>query len=258
MAEPSSQPDTFLQSSKHTTLWPITHDDPELLIQLDNSPPQKLAADEYQIWQKLKSLNPRLYNSPIITITSFTPPPQPTQPNPAPTLHCQLDHYARLAIADTLSSNITVLSITGLLVSTDINSDPCILLGKRSKQTRIYGDSWELAPSGTLDPDLNPAHHITNDLLNHQLSKELSEEISSDFALKTALPIAIMHDPVAHSLDIIMRADLASPPPPLPTDTNWEYQSLRWLSKHKAPDFIKQNLVITPTLAVLKHLDWIT
>ena len=53
---------------------------------------------------------------------------------------------------------------------------PCVLIARRSEQTRVHGGLWELAPSGGIDPPAS-APTLTLEYVRTQLATEMREEL---------------------------------------------------------------------------------
>jgi hypothetical protein len=124
---------------------------------------------------------------------------------------------------------------------------------------RIYPGLWENAPAGAVEPPSAPglwgAEHLAR-----TLAKEEHEEVGWDLGPGGFRPIALVEDPRARSVDVVLRRDLAaSPTPPCRRDHRGEYADLRWVPVHTLPPWLgtSSGIASPPTLALLRFLGWL-
>lgn len=97
-----------------------------------------------------------------------------------------------------------------------------ILLGRRSSSVRTYPNKWEPAPSGVVEPGIEPAESIR---------RELAEETGLTPAAEPT-PVAVIHDPNARSWEIIYRLQVTNADLNPLTD---EYSDFCWCNHGQLP-----------------------
>lgn len=91
------------------------------------------------------------------------------------------------------------------------------------------------------------------------LRTELDEEVGVASPLVDAQAIGLVFDPLARSLDIIVRARIEGEPPPLRTGAEraWECADARWIGRATLRSELAtlEGGVVAPTLAIVDALD---
>jgi len=210
-----------------------------------------LAAAVERRWAELLADNPRFHNGAILAIESFDPSTN--------TIRARRDEYRRLAVQPHAPTRVRVLSVTGMIVASDGAGRACVLLGRRSHKTRIYGGLWELAPSGGIDPPGPGVSRLTIDDVRRQLGQELREELGLGLDLAGARPVALSVDGPGDAVDIILRVDTGGAIGALGLGAGpdaWEYSGVRWVALHDAAAFARGRAdeLIPPTRASLVWL----
>jgi hypothetical protein len=198
-------------------------------------------------WRVMCAANPRLHDGPILSVVRLE----------GDGIVCRRDTYRRLAVQPEVLTGVEQLSVTGVVLGRDENGRDAVLLGRRGRQTRIYGGMWELGPSGGIDPPLPEREELGVDQLLVQLHQELREEIGSAWPVEGVEVFALCHDAVAHSYDIVMRC-MSLAPLPLVESDNWEYERLRWVALESLADFDREHAaeIIAPTRAIFRVMGW--
>ncbi|MEM7755828.1 MAG: hypothetical protein AAF297_09360 [Planctomycetota bacterium] len=248
---------------------------PRVIITDDPPPPSTPELEEHidQLWQHKRAANPRLFDAPVLAYVNDDPTTH--------TITARRDTYKNLAVQPDLPRHaqpaLTQLSLTAVLLAPDHQGEPHVFLGKRSPDTRIYGDLWELGPAGGIDcPPISQPELDHIDLWAN-LRNEITEELGLNVALpvggaptglgatRSITPIALAHDPFAHSVDIVYRVELTTPvedltnaADPHTTRASWEYPATRWIptAQLAAFDDTETDAIIPPTRALLRRLGW--
>ncbi|MGQ0628804.1 MAG: hypothetical protein ACT4PL_11980 [Phycisphaerales bacterium] len=240
---PLSRPDIPLQ-----TLHALA---PTLALSSAIQPAAAPSAEIEQRWSRACAANPRLHDGPILAVRSANP--TTGQLTLAP------DTFKRLVVQDlTLDLGVRLLGVKGLLMARDRAGLPHILLARRGSQTRIYGGLLEIAPAGGVrlraDGTLSPT------ALVDALIEEAHEELALTLDPLSARAVAFVQDEHAHSVDVIIRADLGSTidpaHPPRATDPahTFEYTESRWAPLANAPTFAADPDLVPPARIVMHWL----
>lgn len=205
-----------------------------------------------QHWGRLAAANPRLFDGPILSAVDIDPA--------SARLHCRRATYRELVAPPDVHTGVMQVSVTGLTTAQDSQGRECVLLARRSPQTRIYGSMWELAPSGGVDPPPRHASDASETMTGldvwAQLLAELEEELGvSHTSLVTSDPICLCTDRLARSIDIVLPIRLDSPGPPTRA---WEYLDAQWVPRESLPAFVERHAteIIAPTHDLLRWLGW--
>jgi len=209
---------------------------------LARTPEQEKAIE--RAWQALCAQNPRYFNGRILSFESFD-----ASTNTAVARDVE---YRPHAVRGTVDLGIAFFGVTGVLRSVE-RGVPRFLLGKRAPTVHQYGDQWEFAPCGGIDPPPAGQERLSPGQIFGELVREASEELGLDLSDATTRPLALVHDDPVGSTDLMLLVDLPAIPS---TGTNWEYSATRWLTLdeiaglHASPD----ETVIPTTLAMLPLL----
>lgn len=223
-------------------------------------------------WQQLRARNPRYFDGPILAFHSLE---IVRDPAPITLIHAVRSSYKLLAVTNPptptdptppVHTGVTQLSITAVITARDTGGRPHVLLGKRGTSTRIYGDQWELGPSGGIEPP--PDRAVTATLEDRDILKQVRAEIDEELHLATLGRTQILellcltHDTIANSLDLVYHVDALHTvnPAPDPTSTvapaNWEYTQSRWTPIDTLRTLDTTLPLIPPTRALFRYLRW--
>jgi hypothetical protein len=215
-------------------LWPITH------LHLDTvaapSLDEALAPHIESHWRTMLAASPRLHDGRIVRVLACEPP----------TLRVAFDTYKRFAVGAAVPTGVLALGISGV-VTRHRNGRDEILLGRRSRETRIYGDLWETAPRGGVDASPT-ATSLTLADIAHQFHDELHEE-TSIVATSTPIPIAVVLDDFARTYDVVMRIEVPADTEAAPRE--WEYTQTVWKTLAEARE---TDTLSPPTRSLI---DWL-
>lgn len=213
-------------------LAPVTPISGELTIEISDAPseiPPDIADATERRWAQLLEANPRHFDGPILAIESFDPDTN--------TIHARREGYKRLAVQPEAPTGVRLLSVTGFITALDEHLQPCVLIARRSEQTRVHGGLWELAPSGGIDPPAS-APTLTLEYVRTQLATEMREELGLELDTSSAHSIALVVEDAGFSVDIVMRLHTNAPIESLGINTDsWEYTDARWIPLDEAPRF---------------------
>jgi len=216
-----------------------------ITIAPDPAPPSDAAADRR--WAELLAEKPRLFDGPILSVQSLA--------LDRGLISCRRDTYKRLAVQPEVPTGANLLSVSGVLTALDSRGREHTLLGRRGRQTRIYGNMWELAPSGGVDAPPPGQRQVSWHGLMAQLQAELLSETGLADTLQNAEFLAAVRDPVAFSTDLVIRARLSPTIDRLkPARTNWEYSELLWLPLADLPRVAASEPTIATTRALIPLL----
>ena len=203
-------------------------------------------------WRKACHDNPRLFDGSILSVQSVDASSNLIRAKPDRFAHVVCDREA-----PTLPT--TILSVTGIIEADD-QGRACVLLARRGAATRSYPGMWEFAPAGGLHPTQSPRTLGLAHVLD-TLRAELLEEVGVEDQLEHARATAVVADPDAKSMDIIVRAQLSGVAPILRIqgDHAWECSEARWVPIAHVPSFMRAapGGVIQPTLAMAHYLGWV-
>lgn len=192
-------------------LWPIT----QLHLETVSAPAEDRSLTERveSHWRTMCAASPRLHDGRIVRVLACEPP----------TLRVAFDTYKRFAVGAAVETGVRALGISGVVTRRRDGREE-ILLGRRSPQTRIYGDLWETAPRGGVDASPT-AMRLTLADIARQLHEELHEE-TGIVAAATPTPIAVVLDAVARTYDLVLRIEVPGDTEAAPRE--WEYTQTAW------------------------------
>ena len=198
-------------------LWPIT----QLHLDTVSAPAEDPSLTEQveSHWRTMCAASPRLHDGRIVRVLACEPP----------TLRVALDTYKRFAVGATVPTGVLALGISGV-VTRHRNGRDEILLGRRSRETRIYGDLWETAPRGGVDASPTATELTLSDIIR-QFHEELHEE-TGIVATATPRPIAVVLDEFARTYDVVLRIEVPASTEAAPRE--WEYTQTAWTSLTEA------------------------
>ncbi len=259
---PTHAPTPTITDADRCTVWPLG---PRVRIEvrppLERAPVHQRAIDT--AWAAMQAMNPRLYDGPMLAVDSIRPD--------ANQIDACLASYMALAVQASptlggagLDTGTEQFSVTGVLTRVDGRGRECVLLARRGTSTRIYGGLWELAPSGGVEPPSSPGPLSELDLI-HQLRMEAQEELGPAVQLTAPHVVALCRDPIAHSLDAVIRAtasieslDGVHGSQSLEHPEGWEYSASRWVPIEDLRGWNHaRDPMIPPTLALLRFFGWV-
>lgn len=247
--------------------------DSRIRILIDQAEPPPATPEVLRCWDRMKRAIPRLYNAPLLSVTGIDAAQG--------IIHCRRDTYQRLVVQPQVECGVEQLSVTGILIAGKrIGHEECLLIGRRSSQTRMYAGMWELGPAGGVEAPEAAVQELDHDALMHELVREVREEANLDIAGCPARAIGIVYDPVARSFDVAIEVELCDIPrsldtrarakrthdvgdstpsvevPTLVTPHGWEYERVDWLPKGSIAQVLDQrgDEFIAPTRVLLTAL----
>lgn len=236
------------------TVWPWPAGSP-LRVRIDDpSPAGSWGADPAALtaaidarWDEMRRANPRLFDDPILSVTSLKPGHE---------IVCEYSSYKRLAVQDHVLTGVEQLSVTGVVIGAGA-AGPSVLIGRRGATTRIYGGKWELAPSGGIDAEPGRPFLADRDIAA-QLQREFEEETGSRARLRNIRTAAICHDAVAHSYDVVLMCE-AGIDEVRGDPGRWEYDGVRWARVDAVGAFDRDHSpeIIAPTRALFRYFGWV-
>lgn len=224
-----------------------------LTIAIADAPPPAQDPAVERVWRELTDANPRYFDGPILSVRALA--------LDRGRVDAAIDSYKRLAVRPAVQTDAQLLSVTGVVTARDARGAEHALLGRRAGHTRSYPHMWEFAPAGGLHPPV-PARDLTHRDLLDQLRAEMAEETGLSPDLSPAAAVAVLHDPAAHSFDIILRINAAEPLEQLIAahdPARWEYEQVLWLPVAGADRFDRDHAdeTIPPTRALMRFLGWV-
>lgn len=228
---------------------------------------------EEERWAALCAANPRVHDGEILAVRGVD--------FESCVVRCERERYKRLAVQprDGHTSGasregggeVRILGVKGFITARDKEGGEHVLIGRRGRQTRVYGGLWETAPAGGVAvPPADVAELRVSDLAA-SVEEEGEEELGVRFGGDTgghrddARVVAVCRDYVAGSDDVFMAMELGgeidprrSPACQQHTD-GWEYSDTAWLARGDAAAFDARSpaALIAPVRAVLRVLGWI-
>lgn len=220
----------------------------DVRIDVDDREHTDQTLDETE-WQRRCAENPRLFNGPMLSVHRFDPA--------SGRITARRARYKQLVLG---SAGIELLAVIGVVVARREAGGVCVLMGRRGRQTRLYGGWWELAPAGGLDP--TDARRITRDDVLAQLAAEMREEVGLSARAARANIIAAVRNTHARSLDVITLIEPEETVESLRSrghTPTWEYERMLWLPIRAASRFVSTHGDhITPqTRVVFEYLGWL-
>lgn len=223
---------------------------PVRVVVSSQEPPANSAAID-AAWARLLAANPRYFDGPMLSVLHVD--------LETCTLHTRRDRFSRLAVQPAVSTGARICSVTAVLTARDDAGNLHVLLGRRSRETRIYADMWELGPSGGLLVPPPSLHELTQEMIFANVQDEVSEEVGLHIAAGT--PWGITRDDIAKSDDIVFVCDCGdlATARARTSAANWEYTAVQWLATRDIADFDRDHAaeIIGPARALFRALGWI-
>lgn len=213
--------------------------------------PPSLSEDVNSAWTRLVSLNPRLYNGPLLSVLSIDPDPIE--------FLCRRDCFARLVAQPALKTGVSLLAVSALITARDRAGREHVLLGRRGRSTRVYPGMWENGPAGGITPPPPNIDLITEEQMLTNLREEMEEEIG--LVVEPSDLVALVRDTVAFSHDLVYRCEAPSVEEATMklAGANWEYSETLWLPIDEVAAFDAANPheIIPPTRAIFRVMGWV-
>ena len=239
----------------HDNLRIIPPDAPPLTVEIVDSPPPRAPALEAAIdrrWAQITGANPRAFDGPVLAFADHDPAHN--------TITAYRERYRRLAAQPEVDTGVVQLGVTGLCA--DDAGKTHALIARRTAATRAYAGLWECAPSGGLDPP--DGTRIDTAELFEAFGKECGEELDLPSAPASVRAAAVLRDPVASSVEIVIEARFDGTPGELTPRAigsgshahGWEYDAARWLPIEAIPGLVRKEAgtLTPPTVALLSGL----
>lgn len=224
-----------------------------LRIHLEPGPPADDAdARTAEAWDRFTAENPRLFNGPILGLSALD--------LDTGTLRARRETFRRFMTGE----GVELLAVIGVVVARREGGGVCALMGRRGRQTRMYGRRWELAPAGGIDPPHDAdARTIEREALLAQLAEEMREEVGLTARVRSARLVAAVRNPEARSLDLVVLIEPEDSVEALRArarEQTWEYERMLWLPVRRAEHFVRTHgEEMTPqTRVLLRYLGWST
>jgi 8-oxo-dGTP pyrophosphatase MutT (NUDIX family) len=205
-----------------------------------------------RVWGRLKQQNPKLFGGGVYSVLRFS--------MVRGEIKAAYDLYKRLVVQPEVETGVSQLSVSALAIGPDPEKRPCVLLGQRGEQTRIYGGMWQICPAGGVDPPENASdlRDLVHTDVEGALRREFDEEVGFAAPAGVLAPVAIVHDKVARSYDVVLAADFAHLPEPRPRNgSGWEHMAFEWVPIAQLPRFAREHPLIEPTAELFRALRWL-
>lgn len=222
---------------------------PVRVVVSSQEPPVNSAAID-AAWAKLLAANPRYFDGSMLSVLHID--------LSSSTIHTRRDRFSRLAVQPPLNTGVRICSVTAILTARDASGAQHVLLGKRSRETRIYADMWELGPSGGISVPPPSLQELTQDMIFANVQDEVSEEVG--LQISAGIPWGITRDDIAKSDDIVFVCDCGdlAAAQSRTSAANWEYTAVQWLPIRDVAAFDAQHAaaIIGPTRSLFRALGW--
>ncbi|MEL6328377.1 MAG: NUDIX domain-containing protein [Planctomycetota bacterium] len=255
MAAPACGQDDW----RRCTCWPLDAHAERLRVVVGEPAVEFEPAVETEIervWASRRASNPRIFDGPILAYRDLV----------GEEIRVSRDGFKRLAVHPEVETGVIQLGVTGVLLAPDASGRAHVLFGKRSPQTRVYGDLWELAPSGGVDPPPTTQRELDEADLWRALRVEILEELGLPGEPDPARPRLLCLDPIGPSFEVVIAVQLdrtveelvsmISPGGQGEGSSRWEYTDLRWVACEELAEFdgLMGAALIPPTRAMLRGL----
>lgn len=198
-------------------------------------------------WESLRAANPRYHDGAMLVVESRSP------------LTVRRDTYRTLATAAIFDPTIRALGVQGVVIGRDRSEHEHTLFGRRSAETRIYGGLWENAPSGGMTAAPGRGALSLGDFIG-ALRGEGIEELGLDLADAEIKPIALLDDPRAFSIDLVLEVRPHRPidPRAIPCSARdggrWEYIDAAWVRWDQIGGWMRRDrAAFSPSTLVLAN-----
>ncbi|MFO0832455.1 MAG: hypothetical protein U0637_11540 [Phycisphaerales bacterium] len=205
-------------------------------------------------WSKLVAGNPRLFDGPLLSVLSLGPA---SAEHPTNEVTVRRDRFSRLAVQPGVRTGVRILSVTGVLMSTDGAGKRHVLLGRRGSGTRIYDGMWELGPSGGLQEPPPAVAALDEGAVFSHLADEVSEEVG--LHIEQGRAVCVVRDHFAMSDDLVFVCEVGPLERVRAAPANWEYSETAWVAVDEVPAFERAHgaEVIAPTRGIFRAFGWV-
>ena len=239
-------------SVRHVESWPAP---PALRVLMDHGrtaprDPRTIAAVENR-WEELVAANPRMFNGPLLTVVGAD--------LESGLVECRRGDFKHLAVQDKVSTGTEILAVSGVVIARDRAGREHVLLGRRARQTRVYGGMWELGPSGGMPVPPDGVGDLCLDDFVRHLDEEMREEVGLELEGARCVCAGFCRDFIAHSLDVMVRVEVRQAVEDLPSASrDWEYEEVRWIALDDIGEFDRAHAdqIIPPTRAFWRSFGW--
>lgn len=216
------------------------------------------------LWTRETERNPRLFDGPVLSAVEVDAV--------SGHIRCRRATYRELVAHPIVDTGVLQVSVTGVCVSQRGGMDR-VLLGRRGRETRIYGGMWELAPSGGVDPPTRRSSEDAAEMSGRDawryLMLEMEEELGAELWLTESIeptaPMCLCADEHARSLDIVFQVVIDdADADAVGSDRSgvsaaWEYEAVRWVGRDEVKDFDARHAaeIIGPSRAILRWMGWV-
>jgi hypothetical protein len=219
-------------------------------VEIDPAVPPPAAPDVLRLWNEMAADNTRLFNGPILAVDSVD--------FNRGVIRSRRDTYQRLVVQPKIATGVRQLSVTGVVLGWSVQREWCVLLGRRSTQTRMYAGMWELGPAGGLEPPADGTRVLDHLSVVDQLRREGSEEVGLRMVGRGE-PIGVVYDSLAESYDVVLKVGNACPVSVSSLrPVGWEYQEIRWVPTRELREFEQRvaGEMIPPTREIIRSIDF--
>lgn len=207
-------------------------------------------------WREHARTHPRDYDGMILAFDGYD--------EGSRTMRARRERYRYLAVGAGAGCGTRLLAVTGVVTGVDQDGDECVLLGRRSGETRIYGGLWELAPSGGVKCPAESVTELSIGDVRRALMEEGLEELGVSLEEAEVRALALVGDDEAASEDVLLRVRLrgAINSRWMACRTQdagaWEYVDTAWVPIERLGAWVRERpgAVIPPSVAVLRWLGW--
>jgi ribonuclease P protein component len=204
-------------------------------------------------WDAMRRANPALFDGPALLVDAPA--------SGVGELVAQRATYRHVA-ALRASDAARLLGVKAIVIAPSASGAPRALVGLRSSSSRVYAGMWEFVPAGTVAPPAPPAAGLGVDALIEALQAEAREELGLDLPASACTPVALVDDPDARSLDVLLLCRLVTPVERMPracaaasADTR-EHAAIEWADVPSLPAWAgaSPSAVAPPTRAIIAAL----
>lgn len=203
-------------------------------------------------WSRLCAANARLYDGPILSVAAVEAA--------GGEIIARRASYMLHAVGDEIDTGVRLLSVTGVLITSEDDGSERVLLGRRSEDSHSYPGMWEFGPSGGITPPTGAgAATITHNEIVTHLERELREELGMDVRVGDAPAAALCHDEATRSVDVVLVARISADSLPraiVRNEFQWEYQEYCWRQVRELPAFLGTHPAIPPTRSIAALMGW--
>ncbi len=207
-------------------------------------------------WARLVESNLRYFDGPLLSVVSLGPA---SAEHPSNEIVVRRDRFSRLAVQPAVMTGVRILSVTAVLIASDVSGVRHVMLGKRGAGTRIYDGMWELGPSGGMHEPPAAVETLDEGAVFSHLADEVSEEVG--LTIEHGTPVCVVRDHFAMSDDIVFVCDVGrlEGVREKTGPANWEYSETTWVSLGEVGAFehAHEREIIAPTRGIFRAMGWV-